>query len=188
LDLRGHGQSEGVVVSFGDREVLDLEAGLHRLAAQPGVSCSRIGILAASMGGGIALADSAYLADFGVAGIVGFAPASDYGVIIDSSLPAGPMRQVLSTTLDTITRALGPHPPRELDAAGAIARAGVPVLVFHGRSDSTVPPEATQRLADLAPNVRVVWMDTASHADLPDIVLASRPLRHQVLAFLGLDD
>jgi predicted alpha/beta-fold hydrolase len=49
LDLRGHGQSEGDLISYGYREALDVQAGAAYLAALPGVE--KIGAVGSSLGG-----------------------------------------------------------------------------------------------------------------------------------------
>jgi alpha-beta hydrolase superfamily lysophospholipase len=188
LDLRGNGTSDGVVVSFGDREGRDLEAGLQRLALEPGVDRSRLGILAASMGGGIALKDAPALASLGARVVLGFAPASNYRLIVDSALPRGPTGQLMGGVFDVIAHATGAQSPFDFDEASAVAAADVAVLIFHGRSDTTVPAGATTALVERAPNVRVVWMDTGEHSDLPDVVLSSPPLRRTALEFLGLNE
>jgi pimeloyl-ACP methyl ester carboxylesterase len=188
LDLRGHGTSDGVVVSFGDRERRDLEAGLRRLASEPGVDRSRLGIVAASMGGGTALNDAPALASLGARVVLGFAPASNYRLIVDSSLPRGPIGWPVRVLVDVIAHATGAQSPFDFDEGRAVAAADLGVLVFHGRSDTTVPAGATAALVERAPNVRVVWMDTAEHNDLPNVVLASPPLRRTALEFLGLNE
>jgi alpha-beta hydrolase superfamily lysophospholipase len=188
LDLRGHGTSDGVAVSFGDREGRDLEAGLRRLASEPGVDRSRLGILAASMGGGIALNDAPALASLGARVVLGFAPASNYRLIVDSAQPQGPTRRLMRVVFDVIAHATGARSPFDFDESSAVAAADVDVLIFHGCSDTTVPAGATAALVERAPNVRVVWMDTGQHSDLPNVVLASPPLRRTALEFLGLNE
>jgi alpha-beta hydrolase superfamily lysophospholipase len=187
LDLRGHGTSDGVVVSFGDRERRDLEAGLRRLASEPGVDGSRLGILAASMGGGTALNDAPALASLGARVVLGFAPASNYQLIVDSPLPRA-TRRPMRVLFDAIARATGAQSPFDFDEASAVTAAGVGVLIFHGRSDTTVPAGATAALVERTPSARVVWIDTGEHSDLPNVVLASPPLRRTALEFLGLND
>jgi uncharacterized protein len=51
FDARAHGESEGELITFGDRERLDLVAALDWLAARPDVDPSRIGALGFSQGG-----------------------------------------------------------------------------------------------------------------------------------------
>jgi pimeloyl-ACP methyl ester carboxylesterase len=188
LDLRGHGTSDGVVVSFGDREGRDLEAGLERLVSEPGVDRSRLGILAASMGGGTAFTDAPALASLGARVVLGFAPASNYRRIVDSALPRGPLGQLMHGVFEVIGRATGAKSPFDFDEGSALAAAEVPVLIFHGRSDTTVPAGATAALVERAPDVRVVWMDTGEHSDLPNVVLDSPALRGTALEFLGLSE
>jgi alpha-beta hydrolase superfamily lysophospholipase len=54
-DLRGHGQSEGELITFGYYERRDVDAVYQYLIAQPDVDAERIGVLGNSMGGAIAI-------------------------------------------------------------------------------------------------------------------------------------
>lgn len=55
FDSRGHGESGGDLVTWGDRERLDLKAGLDYVAARPDVDPTRLGVFGFSMGGTVAL-------------------------------------------------------------------------------------------------------------------------------------
>lgn len=54
FDWRGHGESEGDLVTSGDKERRDLYAALDHLSTHPEVDPKRIGVLGFSMGGDIA--------------------------------------------------------------------------------------------------------------------------------------
>jgi uncharacterized protein len=61
FDLRAHGRSEGKQSSWGQAEVMDVQAALHFLQAQPDVDPAKIGIVGHSMGGAIAIRAAAQL-------------------------------------------------------------------------------------------------------------------------------
>ncbi|MBU8895070.1 alpha/beta hydrolase [Corallococcus sp. H22C18031201] len=55
LDFRGHGESADALVTWGDRERLDLGAAVDFLAKRPDVEATRLGVLGFSMGGTVAM-------------------------------------------------------------------------------------------------------------------------------------
>ena len=185
FDLRGHGVSEGVAVTFADREPDDVEAALAWLAAQPGVGA--LHALGVSMGGGATLAAVARRS-LPVASTVALAPATDYRPLVERSLPPfEPLHGLARALVRGVTHGLGNRSPLELTPADAVARAGeARVLVIHSRSDTTIPASMTEALVAHAPWVEVEWIDGVAHNDLPDHTLRTAALRDRIVAFLDL--
>jgi alpha-beta hydrolase superfamily lysophospholipase len=185
LDLRAHGVSDGIAVTFADREPDDIEAALRFLAAQPGVG--RLHVLGVSMGGGASLA-AVSRRTIPVASTVGLAPATDFHALVDAHLPPfEPLHWLASTLVMGVTHGLGNRAPLELVPADAVVAAGpTPILIVHSRSDRTVPASMTESLVRRAPWVDVCWIDGVSHVDLPEHTLRTPELRDRIVAFLRL--
>lgn len=187
IDLRGHGVSGGVAVTFADREPEDVIAAADWLATQSNVG--ELHVLGASMGGGAVLAATARMHDR-VASTVALCPATDYRQLVEASLPAFPPAHAMATFLIFgVTHGLGHRAPLELIPADLVVEAGpTRVLVVHSRSDRTIPPAQTESLAERAPWVEVEWIDGVSHNDTPGYTAEDAWLRGRIQAFLGLRD
>lgn len=186
IDLRGHGTSDGVAVTFADREPDDVEAAMRWLAARPGVGA--LHVLGVSMGGGAVLA-AVSRRSVAVESTVALAPASDYQPMVDGRLPPfEPFHSLARAVIRGVTHGLGHRSPLELTPAAAVERAGeARILVIHSRSDATVPPEVSESLLRRAPWVEVVWIDGVSHVQMPAHTLETQALRERIEAFLGVD-
>lgn len=186
FDWRGHGRSEGAVTTFADRERLDLVAAFEWLAAHEGVDATKISVLGTSMGAGIALASTRALAPRGLRSIVAFAPPSDYAAIVGRRLePLGPIQPVARGIVSLVARGLGHVSPLELSPAVALERGPpVPVLLFHGDADRTIPLEHSERLAARVATVELRVLPGIGHDEIPAAVLADDAARRRVLRFL----
>jgi alpha-beta hydrolase superfamily lysophospholipase len=186
IDWRAHGRSEGSVVTFADRERLDLEAAFDWLAARDGVDRSRMLIVGASMGGGVALASTETLAPRGLRGIVAFAPPTDYGAVIETRIGGlGPLSPVARWLVGAVSHGLGHVSPLDL-APGRDLENGpsIPVLLYHGESDRSIPLELSRELADRLPNVELHVLTGVAHDDLPAAVLDDPTARNRTMHFL----
>ena len=185
IDLRAHGTSDGVAVTFADREPDDVEAALRFLAAQPGVGA--LHVLAVSMGGGASLV-AISRRNVPVASTVCLAPASDFHAIVDRYLPPfEPLHWLSSTLVRGVTHGLGNRSPLELVPADDVVAAGpASILIIHSRSDTTVPVRLTESLVARAPWVEPVYIDGVPHVDIPEHTRRTPALRERVLAYLDV--
>ncbi|WP_053233408.1 alpha/beta hydrolase [Sandaracinus amylolyticus] len=186
IDWRAHGRSEGAVTTFADRERYDLEAAFDWLASRDGVDRTKMSVLATSMGAGIALSSTARLAPRGLRSVVAFAPPSDYGEIVGRRLaPLGPFGSVARGIVGVVARGLGHTSPLELSPARTLEEAPpVPVLLFHGDADRTIPVSQSQALAEHVPTVELHVLPGVGHDEIPAVVLDDDALRRRVLRFL----
>lgn len=186
MDWRAHGRSEGSVVTFADRERQDLEAAFEWLRSRPGVDGSEIAIVGTSMGAGVALSSTEALAPSGLVGIVAFAPPSDYSMIIERRISGlGQAAMLARFFVDFVSRGLGHESPLHLRPARALARGpNVPVLLFHGDDDHTIPLEQSRKLAALVPSVELHTLAGVGHDEIPAAVLHDDDARRRILRFL----
>lgn len=185
IDLRANGTSDGVAITFADREPDDVAAALRFLASQPDVG--PLHVLGVSMGGGASLT-AVSRGDIHVVSTVALAPASDYRLLVDGRLPHfEPIHSLARGIIRGVTHGLGNRSPLELAPADDVVRAGpAPILIVHSRSDTTVPASVTEALARRAPWVEVIWIDDVSHVATPEHTLTTPALRDRIAAFLGV--
>jgi len=187
-DARAHGVSDGVLTTFADREPGDVVRAAEHLIALSHAEGDDLCAMGESMGGGAVLAALPELRALGLRRAVLFAPASDYAAIIDGSLPGAPVLPLTHGMMFVISRGLGFRSPTELRPVEALSEVpDVEVLVIHGRDDSTVPPDLTERMAADHPNVTARWMDGVGHDGLAIRVLEQDDLRRAVTHFLAVD-
>ena len=113
--------------------------------------------------------------------IAGHAPAADREVLSQQSV-----RSILLASFREAFRAGGQGPARELARYTApwltdITRLAVPVSVWHGEIDTTVPVAMGRRLAAAIPNCRVHLIPNAGHFSL--IVRHMREILTELVAF-----
>ena len=161
FDLRAHGRSEGAVCTYGQREVADVRAAVRWLRARPGVE--RVAVVGASMGGGVVLAASP---DLDVPAIVALAPASDYAVLVrERTALLGPLGGPILSASARIAGAMGQRPMREWIPRARMTSA-LPVLVFHGTADGTIPIALSRRLAREHANVTLHELAGVEHDEI----------------------
>lgn len=151
-DLRAHGESEGETCTFGYYEALDVEAALEFALSQPGVE--RVGAWGGSMGGATVIMAAATRPEI-------------EAVVADSAYAA------LADELDVMVRlallrplvrffaereaGISIHDVRPEDVIGRISPR--PVLIIQGLADTTVPPEAGERLYRAAGEPKSLWVE-----------------------------
>lgn len=160
IDFRGHGFSAGKQISFGRKEVLDVEAAARFCAEDPSLQQLPLACYGISMGGAIALlaaaregsriravaADSSY-ADLSRA--IARAQRMTYHI------PRIPFGQVVlwATEIRIGCRM------RELSPIFSIEKvAPRPVLLIHGLEDRSIPSDETSRLFQAAREPKEMWL------------------------------
>lgn len=167
FDFRGHGQSEGHIVSFGYKERLDIEAGLDYLVSRKDIDPSVIIGYGVSFGGAAMIQaaaedkrlkaiiiDSAY-ADLKTMGAetvkrTGFVPGFLVNILSDLGLFAAS----LECGIDLVN-----YSPQK-----AIAKITQPILLIHGKQDDLIDWHETEKLFAAARQPKFLFfVDTKGH-------------------------
>ncbi|MDY7075990.1 MAG: alpha/beta fold hydrolase [Chloroflexota bacterium] len=164
FDFRGHGESEGNLVTIGDHEQRDLSAAVDFVAAQPNIV--KIGAIGFSMG---------------AATLAQVAAQDDRlsAIVIEAAFPT------LAEEIHHRSRAFGPL--SQIPALRAIRRSGVdvdgvrpiddlcrisprPVLLIYGELDTDVPPGTAQAMFDAACEPAELWVVAgATHQNYAEV-------------------
>lgn len=183
IDLRGHGDSEGDLITFGALEMQDEEAGYQYLLTRPDVDPERIGILGNSMGGSVVInyaaqnpkikavvAHSAFssLQDTVVTGVRTFANLPPF--------PFAPMIQFfaeqdagIKASTVAAKEVIGNISPR-------------PVFIMHAGGDTVVGPDAGQILYDAAGEPKEFWYNP-TYGHVPFLKEEPEAFERRVIAF-----
>lgn len=165
VDLRGHGSSEGNTISFGHKEMHDIQALLEWTSSHPITQGLPIGCFGLSMGGAIALLAAARF-------------PSIQAVVVDSAyadlprtmarmqwltyhIPRLPLGQlaIWGTEVRLRCRLDALSPIRVIDRISPR-----PVLIIHGKEDATIPKEDAIALYHKAKDPKALWLlDGAGH-------------------------
>ncbi|MBW2461142.1 MAG: alpha/beta fold hydrolase [Deltaproteobacteria bacterium] len=188
FDLRAHGQSDGAVCTYGQRERHDIIAAVRWMHRQPGVS--NVVVVGSSMGGGAVLAASRDLAanvqmNAEVSAIVLLAPASDYALLVAKRVRLlGPFSAPVLAVSARVARAMGQTPMTGWSPRDEMTDE-TPVLVLHGTDDEAIPLTLSRALADDHENARLIELPGVSHDDTPDAVVNDERAWAEVLEFIG---
>jgi len=180
FDSRGHGESGGDLVTWGDRERRDLAAALDFLSKRPDVDPERLGAIGFSLGGAMALlvaeSDPRLKA---VVAMGTFVSLEDelrwnfrrWGPL--SALPAIWTMKHAGVQVDEV---------RPIDGLCRIAPR--PVLFVFGSDDPYVPLAHRQRLIAAACEPKGIWqIEGAGHGGYDKVAPAAYP--HRLLDFLN---
>lgn len=181
--LRGHDVNDGEQVSFGLREMKDLEAFHEYLLARQGVDSTRIGLFGVSMGATISIRFTA--ANPGIRALVSDCAFSSIADTVGTSvkfftgLPEFPFAPAIVFWTEW---ELGASVD-DIDAKKWISQiAPRPVLLLQGGADNVVSPESGARLFEAAGQPKELWFDEeVGHAEF----LKKRPaeFEQRVTAF-----
>jgi fermentation-respiration switch protein FrsA (DUF1100 family) len=157
FDLRGHGQSEGSELTYGYREMLDMQAALDYLLALPKIK--QVGALGTSLGGSVVVRAAA--ADPRVQAIVVESSFSSLAAAIDdafedrSIFPKWPFAPLLIA----LAEQRAGFKVSQVDSARDLATLSPrPVLIIHGRDDRLFPFYHAQRMYDAAEEPKELWL------------------------------
>ena len=184
FDFRGHGKSEGEIVTFGLNEVKDTEAALVFLHSQPEVNPGKIGLLGNSMGGAVGILAAAELEGIRAIVVEGvFAELEDeigIGIQVQTPLPATPFTSIFKFFAEQGSgyRISDIAPVEKI---GKISPR--PILILQGGADERIPIDSGERLFAAADGPKEYWYEpTITHAAFS----ASIPTKYEqrVISFL----
>ena len=160
LSLRGHDENDGDLISFGLREMADLDAWRAYLLGRPDVDASRMALFGASMGGTIGLGYAAGHQDIRAVITDGaFSSVPDTAatsIRFFTGLPAFPFAPAIIFWME---RAIGGD-SGDLDATKWIPKiAPRPILLLQGGADTVVSAESGRKLFDVAGEPKELWFE-----------------------------
>lgn len=162
FDLPGQGESDGTLVTWGDREQESLRAAIAFVQKQPTVDAARIGALGFSMGGStvvtVAAADPTLKAIAITGTYTTLRDELDHDARKWGPLSQLPMRWSIASSGVDLDRV------RPVEVICQVAPR--PVLIIDGDHDPSAPLNMEQRLADAACAPKTYWVvPGASHGD-----------------------
>jgi pimeloyl-ACP methyl ester carboxylesterase len=182
LDLRGHGDSEGAMVTWGYNEAADVVAAYDYLVSRPEVDPQHIGLVGKSMGGAAVTRAAVQLPN--LAAIVLESTYSGLEENFPSILTriAKTPSFLSGMTLRLMERESG-LPLREVLPRADLAVNKAPVLVVHGERDVIVSIEQGQTLFAAAQQPKQLYLiPNAGHLDI--FTVDPDAFTTQLLAFL----
>jgi pimeloyl-ACP methyl ester carboxylesterase len=179
VDLRGHGESSGRYLTYGQLEAADVSSMLDAVEAREALGC--VGAYGFSYGASVALELAAR--DARLKAVVAVAPfASLREVVLDYReryLPF-PLRLLPDAWFEQAVKQaseLGSFDPDANAPVQLVSQSRAQQLLIHGTSDTQVPPRHSRELARAAGSrATVLPVDGASHHDLPFRLLAGAAL------------
>lgn len=189
IDPRAHGESDGRITSFGDREQLDVLAAAAWLRAETS-EATAIHALGISMGGAATLGAAADGAGFASVGIID--SFDDFPALVDTLVTrqfrfTPPLRWFTRTVAVPLLsvhsgRALWRHVP----ASDVEAVWPTPVMIVHSFQDEIIPFVHGQSLFNSAAEPkRSFWLESETHAETTS---APAALEAIILFFKAVED
>jgi pimeloyl-ACP methyl ester carboxylesterase len=170
VDLRGHGRSTGDWIGYGAWESADLVKLADELQRR-GLLAGKLGVFGISYGAAVGLQWAAR--DPRVATVVAVAPFSDPQQAIKefargfSPKLAAKLSDATFVAAEEKAVAMAGFKWSEANVLDAVKKLRVPVLFFHGRQDTWIPPAHSELLAKVAPSgSRRVVLPTDNHLSI----------------------
>jgi dipeptidyl aminopeptidase/acylaminoacyl peptidase len=179
IDARCHGRSGDETFTSMPRFAEDIAAGLAWLRLQPGVAGDRVALLGHSVGAAAALLHASHHHDVrAVVSLAAFAHPREVmrRYMTGKRLPYPVLGWYV---LRHVQRVIGVSFD-DIAPLNTLARVRIPVLLVHGRSDTTVPVNDAQRLLAISGHARLLLVD-GDH-DLRDALAPQAPT---LVEFLG---
>jgi dipeptidyl aminopeptidase/acylaminoacyl peptidase len=179
IDLRGHGESSGRYLTYGQLEAADVSAVLDALGGREPLGC--VGAYGFSYGASVALELAAR--DARLSAVVAVAPFSSLREVVldyrERYLPY-PLRLVPDAWFDqAVTEAseLASFDPDANAPLRLVPRSQAHQLLIHGSADTQVPPRHSLELARAAgARATLVTVEGSAHEDLPFRLLSRAAL------------
>lgn len=156
IDQRAHGESEGRCLSFGVLERLDCLTWINYLTSKLGDD-TKIVLVGISMGAATVLMTAGLDLPKNVVGIVADSAYTSPAAIIrkvigDMHLPVAPLYPFVRLS----ARLFGGFGLQSCGAVTSVASCRVPVLFFHGESDTFVPCDMSRELFAACPSEKTL--------------------------------
>ncbi len=168
FDFRASGESEGKLITFGEKEQADLEGAVQYLKNRKDVEMDKVGVLGFSMGGAVALMKSGDLPE--IKAIVINSTYARFKTVIWNNfkryfrgLPFFPLGYIVLWMIKYRTGIYYPliNPVTYMEKLKAR-----PMMVIHGAHDKRVPIEDAVEFYKKAPWLKEFWMvRKAAHED-----------------------
>jgi uncharacterized protein len=158
LDLRAHGDSEGITTSLGPHEVKDVAAAVEFLRGRAEVDPERIGIYGASLGAAVAVLAGAELPQ--LKAVVTASGFSSLDWLVREQFNAlESVPQWLAPLIVWIGALQAGVDPDQIAPVKEIARISPrPVLIIHGDEDHVFRVENAYLLAEAAKDPKQLWI------------------------------
>jgi len=162
FDFRAHGESDGRLVTFGLREVWDVDAALAWLAACPEAKDLPVGIWGYSMGAAVAILSASRHPEI-TAVVSDSAFASFPDMITQFYRFLGPGRYIASSLARFLGRKLLKMDYLSSSPEAQVSRARAAILIIHAREDEFVPFSHAERIYRQASEPKKLLPVTGSH-------------------------
>jgi uncharacterized protein len=158
LEMRAHGESEGERIGLGFEEVLDVEAAVDHLRADPDYADVPIVLFGLSLGGATAINATGAIPE--IAGVVSLSAFSSWSDVFVASMGAPPLLAWLQRPfVDLYTGIAYGFDRRHLTPKRQIRELGDrPALLVHARDDTQVPFDSFERIVAQAPPHVETWV------------------------------
>ena len=161
MSVRAHDMSDGDVITFGQREMLDLQAWYELARTRPGVNAARLGVIGNSLGGSLGIQFAATHAD--IAAVVANSAFSSLRDTVETSvryftgLPPFPFAPLITFWAERE----GGFRTDDVDAKRWVGRVSPrPVLLMQGGEDIVISRDSGHKLYEAAGEPRSLWFDS----------------------------
>lgn len=158
IDARCHGRSDDEPFTSMPRFAEDIAAGLAWLQAQPGIAADRVALLGHSVGAAAAMLHAAQHRNVqAVISLSAFAHPREVmrRLLAEKRLPCPVLGWYI---LRHVQRVIGAAFD-DIAPLSTLPRVQCPVLLVHGRDDTTVPPGDAHRLQQVSGGARLLLVD-----------------------------
>lgn len=161
FDFRGHGDSQGRLVSFGLREDRDILGAVDYIKGNPKLSKLPVGIWGYSLGGAVAIKACTQSKEI-KAIVTDSTYASFPEMIIQYYGNLGPLKYILGSTGKLLGNIFVKGGLSQLSPESFVDSLNVPILIIHASDDPFVPVEHAKRLYQRAeqPKELLIISDT----------------------------
>jgi len=144
MDLRGHGESDRVELTYGLRERYDIQAAVSALLRRGDVAGDGIVLMGTSLGGSVALQAAAV--DPRVRAVVAEAPFADLQSAISDRARRRRIPDWYASLVRGVFELQSDWKWSDVDVAAAASTLSCPVLLIHGDLDDRTPPYHSHEL------------------------------------------
>ncbi len=166
IDARCHGRSDDADFTSLPRFAEDIASGLRWLRSRPDIATDRLALLGHSVGAGAALLHAAQQRD--VCAVISLSAFAHPREVMRRLLAANHVPYpVLGWYVMRHVQSVIGERFDDIAPLTTLARVTCPVLLVHGRDDTTVPLEDARRLQAVAPQSRLLLVDGAHDLRAP---------------------